>query len=422
MLSFRVASSLLLVVYVARCWGKDCYGTDCKPCGHCFSGACNNKTGECPSGCKANFRSPLCQECQDGWWNETCSERCGYCESRSCNKSNGACNSCISGKNPPLCKDDCKPHYFGPGCKQQCGKCSSPIPCDLVTGKCPDGCLDGFTGQNCKTRCPKGTAGPKCVHLCRNCEDSECDASGNCTLGCNAGFSGDKCEEGGHMMFKAYVIGGSVGCCALILLIVPILLIIRACGKNKRKKHALLTMHHIQKKLSDQARFTQVEPDGDLDTVSTCHPNPEAEHIQSTFKARANTCPDMNQTAPPYSSGDVKLAVTMARSCPGSKSPTLPIPPVPLPGVRTQQDTTTPQSPTSSQDSMMVRCSTNSNYVIAINSPGFAPYNNMAFSHNSHTPNDCPQNAEKEPEYANAREILSVRNMAKIFELNEEKH
>ncbi|XP_046552453.1 multiple epidermal growth factor-like domains protein 10 [Haliotis rubra] len=333
MFSF-VASCLLLAIFIAGCSGEDCYGPGCQPCGQCYSGTCNNKTGHCLSGCKAHFKLPSCKECEDGWWNDNCSERCGSCSNsnKSCNKPDGHCKSCISGLQPPLCTEVCRKGYYGPNCKIPCGNCSNPnISCDPVSGTCPGRCLDGFIGSNCKTKCPLGTAGPNCDHLCRNCKDNDCDAGGNCTRGCRAGYFGHKCENGGHMMFKEYVIGGSVGCCALILILVVIFLIVRACGKNKRRKHALLTMHHIQKKLSDQARFAQVDPETDLDTASICPTNQEAEPSQPHYRTHSNTCPDVMQAVETSSSGDVKLPVTVTKSYPGPSSPAVPVSRLPPP-------------------------------------------------------------------------------------------
>ncbi|XP_067655331.1 scavenger receptor class F member 2-like [Haliotis asinina] len=416
---FFVASCLLLVIFVGRCYGEDCYGpaAGCKPCGQCYSGTCNNQTGHCLSGCKPHFMPPLCKECEDGWWNESCSARCGNCNgvTKPCNKSNGHCESCISGKQIPLCTDDCQGGYYGPNCKIPCGKCKtskSSQTCDAVTGRCPGAlCLDGFIGSNCKIKCPKGTAGPNCVHLLRNCTDSECSAEGNST-------NMRKCENGGHMMFKEYVIGGSVGCCALILILGVIALVVRACRKHRRRKHALLTMHHIQKKLSDQARFVQVDPDTDLDTASTCPTSPETDPSQTHVKIRSNTCPDVTQTVDTSSSGDVKLPVTETKSYPGPSSPVIPISRLPPPPIIPVQE---PLPLITSNDTRVSRASTNSNYVTAVRSPSFDPDYEITFTRNSYIPPGCSQASEKEPVYVNEREIMRVRNMTKIFESQDEK-
>nr|XP_022312496.1 uncharacterized protein LOC111117633 [Crassostrea virginica] len=177
------------------------YGESCtKTCNHCKNKAsCGIVDGRCDAeGCGLpGFQTPYCQECIDGSYGQNCSKKCGQCLKGTCHHVNGICtDGCKAGYKTELCNKTCESARYGNNCNGTCGHCLRDN-CNHVNGTCIDGCENGYEGNLCKKSCPAGSYGKKCKQKCsKNCVDKEkCNPINGICKRCADGFRGEKCDQ-----------------------------------------------------------------------------------------------------------------------------------------------------------------------------------------------------------------------------------
>ncbi|KAK3597121.1 hypothetical protein CHS0354_021230 [Potamilus streckersoni] len=175
------------------------YGNCVQICDYCPGESCDKLTG-------------YCQECQRGYFGNTCNESCDYCYQGDCSHDTGKCRICPPGKHGDKCEYDCKDFFFGMNCSSRCGNCLNGELCDKVTGKCPRGCHDGWQEEkcdrecvdrfygNCSTSCGKCAAGKPCNKVSGVCENGACMdgwQTKKCDIPCDDHFYGNCSTECG---------------------------------------------------------------------------------------------------------------------------------------------------------------------------------------------------------------------------------
>lgn len=156
---------------------------------------CIQHNGYCANGCSNHFHFPLCQECEDGFYDNMCRSVCGHCKNgETCDKYNGTClNGCEPNFKTPLCQE-CFHGYYGQHCEKRCGKCKGGVNCNTTSDMCPDGCQEHWSPPKC-TDCIPYKYGPNCAFDCGHCKDEmPCSTeTGLCTNGCGDGWTGNLC-------------------------------------------------------------------------------------------------------------------------------------------------------------------------------------------------------------------------------------
>lgn len=212
--------------------GNRCVST----CENCVEQQCS-ADGLCDKGCKEGWFGKKCIEkcvegcisCSDGFNCERCLS--GY--QLSGNKCIIGCNFCIE-EDCDLqgnCRLGCKDGYFGSQCKNSCMKgcqvCDSVESCTVcshgfhlinnkceasctncvgkvcdVNDVCSSGCVGGWFGKRCDQKCNDNCAtcnsnvclkcnigydlkDGRCIKVCGNCVNTECNTNKDCELGCN---------------------------------------------------------------------------------------------------------------------------------------------------------------------------------------------------------------------------------------------
>ncbi|XP_060578566.1 protein draper-like [Ruditapes philippinarum] len=227
-------------------WGMNCANM----CGHCLSGTCNTRNGECSGGCDAGFKdTPKCdQECDIYNYGDNCSRFCSPKCKNVCDRVNGTCSNCTTGWKGSKCLQECDSGEWGENCENQCGHCLNGS-CDTSDGTCDGGCSPGYkTTEMCTEKCDVGFWGKNCVEVCGNCSSGICDArNGECSGDCEARYKNTpKCDQAKLNNSKdaidfpvAAVVGGLLVAVVVILLALVFLLLRR----KKRKLPKNMTDH-----------------------------------------------------------------------------------------------------------------------------------------------------------------------------------
>ncbi|XP_061180609.1 receptor-type tyrosine-protein phosphatase epsilon-like [Saccostrea echinata] len=171
------------------------YDQNCSTqCGNCRVGFCEKKNGSCLSGCKLNWKEPLCQECVDGHYDQNCTTRCGNCREGFCDKTNGSCLAgCKLNWKEPLCQE-CSDGVYDHKCSTMCGNCSVGF-CDKKNGSCLSGCKLNWQEPLCQ-ECADGYYDESCSRQCGHCLQGDCDkTNGTCMSGCSPNWQEPFCQE-----------------------------------------------------------------------------------------------------------------------------------------------------------------------------------------------------------------------------------
>ncbi|XP_052764086.1 multiple epidermal growth factor-like domains protein 10 [Mya arenaria] len=242
---------------------KGYYGSKCDiRCSHC---------GE--SGCLQNGE---CNNCYQGYFGTFCNLTCPSTCHPKCNQADGSCTfycpaNCLTCSDRNLCTQ-CKAGYYGYVCSSACSTTCKEGKCDIKSGRCVECTSSSYYSDFCNTTCRSACStngcerqtgscfgckpnyyGSTCEHVCsENCAnsttESNCDSKGKCISGCTDGFTGDTCTTDGHNQqteeSKAgSVIGGAVGGvlgpCAVVALVVVVLVLKRKgiLWKKSRKTY-----------------------------------------------------------------------------------------------------------------------------------------------------------------------------------------
>ncbi|XP_069958976.1 laminin subunit alpha isoform X2 [Cherax quadricarinatus] len=201
-----------------RPYEKELNDTDvCQPCDcNVFysTGNCAQGTGQCE--CRPEFLPPLCNACNDGYYDYP---NCKPCD---CHRSGTIGGVCEVGGGQCPCKDNyeglncnqCAPNFYNfPDCLPcNCSEIGSlDNNCDVKTGQC--NCKNEFGGRTCD-RCEHGYYDHPTCTFC-NCdaqgtEEEICDkGTGECL--CLSGFSGNRCDSSAPG-FWGYPLIQSCGC------------------------------------------------------------------------------------------------------------------------------------------------------------------------------------------------------------------
>ncbi|XP_060606228.1 multiple epidermal growth factor-like domains protein 10, partial [Ruditapes philippinarum] len=218
-------------------WGMNC----AKMCGHCLSGTCNARNGECSGGCEAGFKDTFkCdQECDKFSYGDKCNSLCSPECKDICDRVNGTCSNCTSGWKGSKCLQECDSAEWGENCENQCGHCLNGS-CDSSDGTCDGGCSQGYkTTDRCTEKCEDGYHGYNCSGVCGNCKPgTTCDKiTGVCDEGCSDKYMGSICVEAMIQKSKdtdSFPVAGVVG--GLFAAVVVIAILVLGCLLWRRKK------------------------------------------------------------------------------------------------------------------------------------------------------------------------------------------